>query len=86
MGDFYRDPRVHGKVGEKVAYGHPKSGDKRRLSFDINLFLNGKYLRKTSDHAKFGKFWKALHPLFRWGGDFKKKDGNHYGCIYGGTM
>ncbi len=64
-----------------------------KLAGDINLFkwvrkdgkLRKKFLRKTSDHAPLGKYWKRLHPLNRWGGDFtRKKDGNHYSMAHAG--
>lgn len=75
-GDAYRDPRVFGVVGESLGYGHRNSNHKRRLAFDLNLFKDGVYLQKTEDHALLGAWWKKLHPLCRWGGDFN--DGNHY--------
>lgn len=34
------------------------------------------YLVTTEAHQPFGLYWKTLHPLCRWGGDFG--DGNHY--------
>lgn len=46
----------------------------KRLAIDLNLFKDGKYLEKTSDHAELGKFWKFLGGT--WGGDWD--DGNHY--------
>ena len=55
------------------------------LAMDIDLFDNeGKYLDRTEDHTSFGVYWKNLHPDCRWGGDFKKKDGNHYSVVYQG--
>ena len=48
----------------------------KRLATDINLFLDGKYLRSTEAHRPFGEYWESLGGT--WGGRFKKKDGNHY--------
>lgn len=59
--------------------GHCKgSYHYKGLAADINLFFNNEYCTKTEDHAIFGEYWKSLHPLLTWGGDFKRKDGNHY--------
>lgn len=57
-----------------------------KLAGDLNLFKDGKFLRTTQAHQQLGDFWKSLHPLNRWGGDFKKKDGNHYSMIHNGRM
>ncbi len=57
--------------------GHCKNSKHyKRLAIDINLFKDGKYLRKTSDHASIGAFWVSIGGI--WGGNFKRKDGNHY--------
>ena len=57
--------------------GHIKGSDHyKRLAIDLNLFRNGKYLRGTEDHLVLGIFWEELGR--KWGGRFKKKDGNHY--------
>lgn len=57
--------------------GHCKNSKHyRRLAIDINLFKNGRYLQKTSDHKQIGAFWKFISGT--WGGDFKHPDGNHY--------
>lgn len=75
FGDAYRDPRV--------PYGHPESTHRSRLAVDFNLFKDGKFLYKTEDHKVLGDYWKTLHPLARWGGDFR--DGNHYSFEYNGV-
>lgn len=64
--DAYRDgdPRLHGK----------------RLALDLNLFRNGVYLTKTSDHEPLGLFWESIGGS--WGGRFN--DGNHYSLAHGG--
>lgn len=76
LGDAYRDARVHGLMGVKMGYGHKGSNHKIRLAIDLNLFKDGVFLQATEDHKPLGEFWKSLHPLCRWGGDFN--DGNHY--------
>ena len=83
-GDAFRDPRVHGKVGEAKGYGHRSSCHKLRLARDRNLFKGGKYLSSTEDHRAAGAYWKSLHPLCRWGGDFPTPDGNHYSLEHEG--
>jgi hypothetical protein len=76
FGDAYRDPRLHGEFGKKVAYGNAKSFHKKRLAVDLNLFRDGKYLAKTEDHRVIGEKWEKMGGT--WGGRFAKKDGNHY--------
>jgi hypothetical protein len=83
FGDAYRDPRLHGQVGEKKGYGHRSSAHKQRLAIDLNLFLDGKFLTQTDDHAVLGKYWESLHPDCRWGGRFN--DGNHYSMEHNGV-
>jgi len=46
----------------------------KKLAIDINLFKDGKYLRRTVDHKPLGLFWESLGGT--WGGRFR--DGNHY--------
>ena len=83
LGDAYRDPRVHGALGVRKSYSHPKSAHKARLAIDLNLFKDGEYLDMTEDHRPLGEWWKEQHPLARWGGDFD--DGNHYSFEWGGV-
>jgi len=82
-GDWYRDPRVHGKPGEKMGYSHKNSCHKFKLATDLNLFKDGVYLTSDKDHEPFGIYWESLHPLCRWGGRFK--DGNHYSIEHQGV-
>jgi hypothetical protein len=84
LGDAFRDPRSHGEMSIKGVYGRAKSAHKQRLAIDLNLFKDGVYLRHTKAHAPIGAYWKGLNPQNRWGGDFRKKDGNHYSREYWG--
>ena len=83
LGDAYRDPRLHGQIGEKKAYGYRNSCHKLRLAIDLNLFKDGVWLKTTDNHRPLGEWWESLHPLCRWGGRFN--DGNHYSFEHEGS-
>jgi len=93
-GDGYRDPRVHGEFGVKKGYGSAWSCHKRRLAKDYNLFIDmdddgiKDYITDSKHPAyeELGRFWKSLHPLARWGGDFNGGDANHFSFEYQGNM
>ena len=80
LGDAYRDPRVHGHVGEKKSYSSANSVHKDRLAIDLNLFKNGRFLTATEDHKMMGEYWESLGGT--WGGRFN--DGNHYSLEHQG--
>lgn len=82
LGDAFRDPRVHGTIGEKVAYGHRNSCHKAKLAIDLNLFKDGVYLSRTEDHRILGEWWEAQGEDHTWGGQFD--DGNHYSFAHNG--
>lgn len=84
LGDAYRDPRLHGGLGVRLGYGHPKSAHKLRLAIDLNLFRDGQFLGSTDDHRALGAWWEAQGPDHRWGGRFD--DGNHYSLTHDGVM
>ena len=83
LGDAYRDPRVHGAMGVRKSYSHPKSAHKIRLAIDLNLFKNGEFLEQSEDHRPLGEWWEKQHPQARWGGRFD--DGNHYSFEHEGV-
>lgn len=83
LGDAYRDPRVHGEMGVRKSYSHPKSAHKARLALDLNLFRRGEYLEGTEAHRQLGEWWKKQDAAARWGGDFG--DGNHYSLEWEGV-
>jgi len=64
--------------GDFFAHDGHKENSKhyKKLAADLNLFKDGVYLTKTSDHAPLGAYWRSLDDKCVWGGDFD--DGNHY--------
>lgn len=73
--------------GEAFAYPEDRrhidnSNHYRRLAIDLNLFKDGKYLKKTEDHKVLGEFWEMLGNA--WGG--RIRDGNHYSIFYKGVI
>lgn len=61
------------------------------LAADFDLYINGVYQSDSLAHTPLGEKWKSMHPLNRWGGDFRdrngnpKPDGNHYSSERGGV-
>lgn len=84
FGDAYRDPRL-AMLNAQEGKGIAKSLHTQRLAIDFNLFKDGSYTPKSEDYKELGDYWKTLHPLCRWGGDFKPvPDGNHFSMEFGG--
>ena len=74
------------RMGDVLAHdGHMENSlHYIKLAGDINLFRDGEYLKSTADHKFSGDKWKKRHPLCRWGGDFRAKDGGHYSLTHEG--
>ena len=63
----------------------------KRLAIDLNLFIDSSsdvdddiYQPTSEAYKPLGEYWKSLHPLCRWGGDFRKPDGNHFSLEHEG--
>jgi len=86
FGETWRSPEEAARLA-KLHKGTPRSLHCDRLAIDLNLFKNGRYLTSSEAYRPLGDFWKTLHPLCRWGGDFKPRaDGNHFSMTHGGRQ
>ena len=48
------------------------------LAVDLSMFVHGEFRDDLEAYLAAGEYWKSLHPLNRWGGDFKKIDVDHF--------
>lgn len=86
LGEVWRTPE-QAKLNEDSGKGISNSLHLDRLAIDINLFLpSGKYITDSTAYKNVGLYWKSLHMLNRWGGDFKKPDGNHFSMMHDGRQ
>lgn len=83
LGEAFRTPE-QAALNAKSGSGIVNSLHTRRLAIDLNLFKGEEWLQHSEDHRPLGQYWKTLHPLNCWGGDFQKADGNHYSMTDGG--
>jgi hypothetical protein len=77
LGEAWRTPE-QAKRNADAGTGISSSLHIERLAVDLNLFVAGVYIDATSGHRRLGEYWESLHPSCRWGGRFRKPDGNHY--------
>lgn len=94
---YYKGDRLSCACARCVKHGHHKTGSLHYigLAHDFNLWRRNSngvfvYCTLSEDHRDLGDYWKSLHPLNCWGGDFKahdgrpRPDGNHYSTTYKG--
>jgi hypothetical protein len=83
LGEAWRSPE-QAKWNAANGIGTSNSLHTERLAIDLNLFKEGRYIIDDEGHKELGAWWKAIAPDCRWGGDFTKKDFNHYSIAYDG--
>lgn len=77
FGEAYRTPE-QAKLNAASGSGIANSLHTERLAIDLNLFKDGAYITDGQGHRDLGAWWKTLGPRYRFGGDFKRADWNHY--------
>ncbi|MEY0965508.1 M15 family metallopeptidase [Providencia alcalifaciens] len=80
FGDAYRTPE-QAAANAKSGKGIKNSLHTQRLAVDFNLFKNGVWLTKSTDHQPLGEYWESIGGT--WGGRFN--DGNHYSLAHNGV-
>lgn len=80
FGEAYRTPE-QAALNAKNGKGIKNSLHTQRLAVDFNLFKNGVWLNKSTDHQPLGEYWESIGGT--WGGRFN--DGNHYSLEHNGV-
>jgi len=78
FGDAWSQP-VYRTAEGKMPH-MPNSLHYDRLAVDLNLFMNGTYMKNTKEYEPLGLFWESLGGS--WGGRFN--DGNHFSLAHNG--
>lgn len=74
------------KINAEKGIGISASLHTQRLAVDINLFRDGKWLSKTEDYEPLGAWWEKQCIICKWGGRFKRQDGNHFSFTHNGIQ
>lgn len=81
--EAYRSPQ-EAAINAQTGAGISNSLHTERLAIDLNLFRDGVLLDTVADYEPMGDYWKSLHVLARWGGNFSSPDADHFSLTYGG--
>ncbi len=84
LGECYRTPE-QAALNAKSGAGISNSLHTKRLAIDVNLFIEGVFQQESDAYRPLGDYWKSLDPEAAWGGDFTKKDGNHFSLAHEGV-
>lgn len=83
--DQFKRTEAEAKANAKSGAGISNSLHLIPLAGDLLLYINGVYQTDSEAYRPLGEYWKSLHPLCCWGGDFKKQDGNHFSLEHNGV-
>ena len=77
-GELWRPPEMVAIYVQR-GMGSATSLHPDRLAIDLNLIVDGELATTVEAYRPMGEYWKQLHRLARWGGDFKNRpDADHF--------
>ena len=83
-GESYRTP-YQAKEYARLGKGIMNSTHCKKLARDLFRYKDGTVTWNHSDYEAMGQQWKRMHPLARWGGDFKGRDAVHFSFEHKGV-
>jgi len=57
----------------------------KRLALDLFAMQGGKLTWDWDVYQTLGERWESMHPLARWGGRFRNRDGVHFSFLHNGV-
>jgi len=69
----------------KQGKGIINSTHRHKLARDLFRKKGGTITWDKEDYREMGEKWKSMHPLARWGGDFKRRDAVHFSFEHRGV-
>ena len=85
MGAEWMRTKEQAEIYAAQGKGIKKSNHRLKLALDLFVVVNGKVSWDMALYQKLGDKWKTMHPLARWGGDFKGRDGVHFSFEHNGV-
>ena len=86
FGEAYRSPEEAERLS-KTGAGIEHSLHSIKLAIDLSLFIDGVYQSDSAAYLPLGIWWESQSSdglICRWGGRFKRKDGNHFSVEHEG--
>lgn len=80
-GEWYRPP-AQAALNAQTGAGIAQSLHIEKIAVDLNRVVAGALSDLSSDYKPLADYWKTLHPLASWGGDFKPTVARPHGDIY----
>ena len=84
LAEAYRTPE-QAEIYARNGKGIKNSAHCKKLAVDVFRYKNGSVSWDNKDYEALGDFWKSLHPLARWGGDFANRDCVHFSLEHQGV-
>lgn len=75
-------PALASAITDNTGSGIRNSVHGDGVAEDMTLFHGTVPLSRTEDYRAAGEYWKSLHSLNRWGGDFSSPDAYHFSMEY----
>lgn len=84
LAEFYRPPETAALYAER-GIGIKGSLHTLKLAGDLFVYRDGAVSWDVEDYRPLGEYWKTLHELARWGGDFPGRDAVHFSLEHRGV-